>query len=80
MSTKGTIGSYTAKGGFENEQDVVIKFNNYQNDKDAQCWLKIMGYDFKRIELLTAVQIPTRINRVTALSLGVREDNLELFN
>lgn len=80
MSTKGTIGSYTAKGGFENEQDVVIKFNNYRNDKDAQCWLKIMGYDFKRIELLTAVQIPPRINRVTALSLGVREDNLELFN
>ena len=29
-------GSQIAKGGFENEQEVSNKFNNWQTDKDAQ--------------------------------------------
>lgn len=50
-------GSATAKGGFNNEDDVVRKFNNWKNDTDAQDWLKIMEYDLSQIEKVIAVKI-----------------------
>ncbi len=37
-------GSQTAKNGFRNEDDIVRKFNDWKNDKDAQVWLIIMKY------------------------------------
>lgn len=51
------LGSATAKGGFKNEDAVVAKFNDWQNDKDAQEWLEIMGYDLKDVEKVIAVKI-----------------------
>lgn len=51
------LGSKTAKDGFRNEQAVVDKFNNWARDKDAQQWLKIMGYPVKDIERVTAVRL-----------------------
>lgn len=57
--------------------EIMVKFNNYKNDVEAQQWLAIMGYDFTRIDQLKAVQIPPRIHKETALSLGVTEANLE---
>ncbi len=80
MNVREEIGSYTAKGEFRNESDVVIKFNNYRNDGEAQQWLSIMGYDFSKIKQLIAVQIPPRISREVALSLGVKEYNLDESN
>ncbi|HLV47301.1 MAG TPA: hypothetical protein VKY32_09720 [Flavobacterium sp.] len=77
MDYKQTIGSYTAKGGFENEADIVLKFNNYKNDKEAKLWLQIMGYNPEKIQQLTAVQIAPRINKAKALDLGVTEENYE---
>jgi len=77
MNYKKEVGSYTAKGGFENEANIVLKFDNFKNDNQAQLWLKIMGYNFRKIQKLTATQIPPRINKKTALSLGVTEKNLE---
>ena len=71
------IGSMTAIGGFVNEANICDKFLNYQNDNDVQIWLSIMGYDYQNIETLTAVGIPPRISRQTALNLGISEDNLE---
>jgi len=50
-------GSITAKRGFKNEKDVVKKFNNWKKDKDAQVWLKTMGYELDEIEKVKAVQI-----------------------
>jgi len=50
-------GSSTAKRGFKNEKDVVIKFNNWKEDSDAQKWLKIMGYNLDKIEKVKATQI-----------------------
>jgi hypothetical protein len=50
-------GSSTAKGGFSNEDDVVKKFNNWKNDKDAQAWLKIMDYNLDKIEKIEAIKI-----------------------
>lgn len=47
-------GSQIARDGFKNEKDVVTKFNNWEIDKDAQEWLKIMGYDLDEIEYVVA--------------------------
>ena len=47
-------GSKIARDGFKNEKDVVRKFNNWTIDKDAQEWLKIMGYDLDEIEYVVA--------------------------
>lgn len=47
-------GSKIARDGFKNEKDVVRKFNNWKTDKDAQEWLKIMGYDLDEIEYVIA--------------------------
>ena len=54
------IGSYTAKGGFENENSIVAKFNNWKNNKDAQKWLVIMGYKLAEIEEVKAVKISNK--------------------
>lgn len=51
-------GSETAKGGFRTEDDIVLKFNDWQKDEDAQKWLGIMGYPLKEIEKVVAVKVP----------------------
>ena len=51
------LGSQTARNGFKNEQDVADKFNNWQEDEDAQKWLKIMQYKLEEIEYVKAVVI-----------------------
>lgn len=70
-------GSLTAKGGFENEQKIVDKFLDYKQDLDAQNWLKIMGYDFKKINYLLATQIPPSLSKEKAIQLGVSEKGFE---
>lgn len=50
-------GSETAKGGFRNEDDIVRKFNDWENDADAQKWLGIMGYPKKEIEKVEAMKL-----------------------
>jgi len=50
-------GSKIARDGFKNEKDVVWKFNHWETDKDAQEWLKIMGYDLDEIEYVKAIII-----------------------
>ncbi len=49
-----SFGSFIAKNGFLNEKEVAQKFNDYLNDKDAQIWLMIMGYDLNKIEYVKA--------------------------
>lgn len=67
------IGSMTAIGGFLNEQDICTKFENWGHDIEAQKWLKIMGYNPKKIQKVTAIHIPTNINLQTAEELGINE-------
>ncbi|MBN2824078.1 MAG: type II restriction endonuclease [Campylobacterales bacterium] len=74
---KQEIGSMTAKGGFINEADICDKFLNYETDKDAQSWLLTMGYEPTKIQSLIATQIPVRINKQKALSLGVLVEKYE---
>ncbi|WRG10793.1 type II restriction endonuclease [Helicobacter pylori] len=49
-----SFGSLIAKNGFLNEKKVAQKFNDYSNDRDAQIWLMIMGYDLNKIEYVKA--------------------------
>ena len=74
---KRKIGSLTAKGGFINETDICNKFLDYRNDITAQKWLKVMGYNPKNIDKLSAIQIPVRINLDKAIALGITEDKYE---
>ena len=77
MTDAQQLGSMTAKGGFLNEADICTKFQNYHNDAEAQAWLEIMGYVISKITLLSAIQIPVRINREKALSFGINEEKYE---
>lgn len=52
---KSLIGSLTAKNGFKNEKDVCDKFNDWQDDKEAQKWLTIMNYKIAEIQSVKAV-------------------------
>lgn len=51
------LGSLTAKGGFQNEDDIVQKFNDWKSDEDAQKWLDLMGYPTDEIEKVEAVKL-----------------------
>ena len=77
MNDKQLIGSQTAKGGFENENDIELKFNNYKNDDEAKIWLKIMGYDWEQITLVSAIQIPPRISKTNALQYGATCEKID---
>ena len=50
MNQEQKKGSQTAKNGFQNEKDIVTKFNNWEKDKDVQSWLAIMEYSLTEIE------------------------------
>lgn len=52
-----SLGSKTAKAGFSNEDDIVLKFNNWKKDKDAREWLKIMQYKLEEIEKVEAIKL-----------------------
>ena len=51
------LGSKTAKGGFNNEQDVIDRFNNWKSDKVAQEWLTEMNYKIDDIEFVKASKV-----------------------
>lgn len=77
MNHRQLVGSYTARGGFENEFDICKKFVAYKSDSDAQSWLKVMGYNFSKVSSLVVTPIPVRINLAKAESLGVSSDAYE---
>ena len=74
---KKELGSKTAKGGFKNEELITSKFNNYIKDKDAKNWLKIMGYNYKKIHKLIALQIPVRLSKKSLSKYGLSEKDYE---
>ena len=51
------VGSETAKSGFENQRDIIKKFEDWKNDIDAQKWLKIMDYDISKIKKVKGAEI-----------------------
>lgn len=57
MNKEQLRGSQTAKNGFLNEDDIVLKFNDWATDEDAQKWLLIMQYKLIEIEYVSAVKL-----------------------
>lgn len=51
------LGSKTAKSGFQNEQDVIDRFNDWKKDVTAKEWLKAMSYDVSDIEYVEASKV-----------------------
>ena len=76
---KTELGSKTAKGGFANEKAICKKFNVWKKDEEAQEWLKIMGYNIKKLNSVKAIQIPTRIKKSDLFKFGVNEEEYEQF-
>ena len=50
------LGSQTAKGGFQNEDEIRDKFNDWQKDSNARQWLEAMNYRLNEIEQVTAAK------------------------
>lgn len=71
------IGSTTAKGGFANEKTIRDKFNNWRKDKEAKIWLKIMGYELRRIRSVEAIHIPPKGQKADVqLRIAIRIGNI----
>lgn len=49
-------GSQTAKGGFQNEDEIRDKFNDWQKDSDARAWLETMGYKLSDVVSVAAAK------------------------
>lgn len=81
------VGSETAKGGFANERDIANKFEKWKTDKEAQKWLKIMGYNLDEIKNVEAtilhgektdVQIKVTVtlkNAISIQNLSIKKTN-----
>lgn len=50
------LGSQTAKGGFQNEDEIRDKFNDWRNDGEARKWLEAMNYSLSEIEQVNATK------------------------
>lgn len=50
-------GSNTAKAGFQNEDDVIDIFNQWETSQLAKDWLVAMSYDLKDVEYVRAEKI-----------------------
>jgi hypothetical protein len=71
------VGSYTAKGGFENEIEICNKFNNWLNDNEAKEWLNIMGYDCRKIKEINCVVIPVHVSNSTANNYFFKDTDIQ---
>ncbi len=49
-------GSKTAKGGFQNEDEIRDKFNNWKTDTDAREWLEAMNHQIAEINNVSALK------------------------
>lgn len=83
MNIEQLLGSQTAKNGFQNEDDIVAKFNNWKLDEDAQKWLIIMQYDITKIEEVKALKLngyktDVQIQVIIKLSDAIDAQNLQV--
>ena len=53
-AAKVELGSKTAKAGFQNEDDIRDKFNNWKTDADARAWLEAMNHQLADIISVSA--------------------------
>ena len=50
------LGSRTAKGGFQNEDEIRDKFNNWKADADARAWLEVMKHSIADVTSVSATK------------------------
>ncbi len=50
------LGSKTAKGGFQNEDEIRDKFNNWKADADARAWLEAMKHSVADVTGVSATK------------------------
>ncbi len=55
-AAKVELGSATAKGGFQNEDEIRDKFNAWNSDSDARAWLEAMNYEITDIVSVAAAK------------------------
>jgi hypothetical protein len=53
-ATKVTQGSKTAKAGFQNEDEIRDKFNNWKSDAEARAWLEAMNHQIANVNSVSA--------------------------
>lgn len=83
MNKEHKKGSQTAKDGFQNEKDIVNKFNNWTNDKDAQSWLTIMEYiltdiDYVKAIVLSGYKTDVQVQITIKLKQAIDVENLQV--
>ena len=54
--SKVELGSRTAKGGFQNEDEIRDKFNNWKTDADARAWLEAMKHSVADVTSVSATK------------------------
>ena len=54
--SKVELGSRTAKGGFQNEDEIRDKFNNWKADADARAWLEAMKHSVADVTSVSATK------------------------
>lgn len=69
-------GSKTAKNGFKNEDDVIVKFNNWREDVVSQQWLLVMGYVIDEIDYVKAVKVRGSYKADVQVSVEIKLRNL----
>ncbi|MBC8115077.1 MAG: type II restriction endonuclease [Candidatus Saccharimonas sp.] len=54
--SKVELGSRTAKAGFQNEDEIRDKFNNWKTDADARAWLESMKHSVADVASVSAMK------------------------
>ncbi len=54
--SKVALGSRTAKGGFQNEDEIRDKFNNWKSDADVRAWLEAMKHSVADVSSVSAAK------------------------
>lgn len=78
-------GSQTARDGFKNEHDIVERFNHWQQDSEAQAWLRIMGFEPEQLmavnaEVLHGHKADIRVQITTLQQIDTRTIQVKLVS
>lgn len=74
-----SLGSKIAKDGFKNEQDIVFKFNNWQNDVEAKDWLEALGHNPTDVTLVRAIKVKMPIEVKPDIQVTIQSRTKGLF-
>jgi hypothetical protein len=83
MLEKKILGSQTAKNGFLNEDDIVVKFNDWRFDEEAKKWLTIIQYPLNDIDFVKAIKISghktdVQVQVIVKLKEAIDAQNLQV--